>query len=281
MAATLRERIAEGRQRLVQAGLRAEDASLDAEVLARHVLGWDRAALLTRGRDPATPTFVEQFDAALARRAAREPVAFITGHREFWGLDFEVTRDVLVPRPETELIVEAAIAVVDPGRCRRVLDVGTGSGCLAVALATELAHARVIATDTSPGALRVARRNALRHGIGDRISFVRANLLDALTGPIDLIVANPPYIPDGTDLPADVAHYEPAAALYAGPDGLAVLRRLISTAAARLAGGGAFIVEFGVGQSGSVRLLADRAGWPRVELRNDLQGIPRIAVMSR
>jgi release factor glutamine methyltransferase len=279
MTATLEERIANGRRALVQAGLAGEDAALDAEVLARHVLGWDRTALLTRGREPASPAFIAEYDRAVSRRAAREPVALITGHREFWGLDFEVTRDVLIPRPETELIVETALSIVTPARCRKIVDVGTGSGCLAVALATELPSVRVLATDLSIAALEVARRNARRHGVANRVSFARADLLSAVRGPVDLIVSNPPYCPDDAELPADVAEYEPASALFAGPDGLAPLRELIGAAGSRLAPDGAFIVEFGFGQADAIRALALAAGWQRVELKDDLQGIPRIAVL--
>lgn len=278
MTATLHERIAEARRRLAQAGLDPRDASIDAEVLARHVLGWDRAALLARGREPAPPAFAERFASAIVRREAREPVALITGHREFWGLEFEVTPDVLIPRPESELIVEAALEE-GAAACRRIVDVGTGSGCLAVALAT-VSAARVTATDMSAAALGVARRNAQRHGVKDRISFVRADLLEGLAGSVDLIVSNPPYVPVHDDLPPDVARYEPPSALYAGADGLEALRRLIATAAPRLAGRGRLIVEFGFGQAASIRRLAEGAGWRQVDLRSDLQGIPRVAVMG-
>jgi release factor glutamine methyltransferase len=281
MSVTLHARIAEARQRLIKAGLPGEDASLDAEVLARHVLGWDRTALLTRGLEPATSAFLEQFEAAVARRAAREPVALITGHREFWGLDFEITRDVLIPRPETELIVEAALELSNGVGRQRIVDVGTGSGCLAISLATALTTAHVVATDISEAALAVARRNAEHHRVNGRIHFARTNLLDAIRGRVDLIVSNPPYVPDAAQLPSDVADYEPPRALFAGPDGLAVLRRLITTGWSRLAPTGALIVEFGFGQADSIRALSKGAGWHQVELRKDLQGIPRIAVMRR
>lgn len=278
MTGTLQERIAGGRLVLIRSGFTPEDAAIDADVLARHVLGWDRATVLARGCDSAIPEFVRRFDAAIARRAAHEPVALITGVREFWGLEFEVTRDVLIPRPETELIVEAALeARSEPPL--RIADVGTGSGCLAVSLATEFPRSQVVASDISDPALRVARRNAARHGVEKRIAFVRADLLDGLAGAFDLIVSNPPYVPDGDPLPRDVADYEPAGALLAGPDGLAALRLLIPEAIALLASGGTFIVEFGFGQADSVQALARDAGWRHVELKRDLQGIPRTAVM--
>jgi release factor glutamine methyltransferase len=277
---TLQERIAGGRLVLIRAGFPAEDAAIDADVLARHVLGWDRASLLARGRDPATAEFIRRFEGAIARRAAREPVALITGIREFWGLEFEVTRDVLIPRPETELIVEAALgALAEPPQ--RIADVGTGSGCLAVALAVEFPRSAVAAVDASAPALRVARRNAARHGVEQRISFVRADLLDAVAGPFDLIVSNPPYVPESDPLPPDVANYEPAGALFAGPDGLAVLSVLIPAALPLLTLGGALIVEFGFGQADRVQALARAAGWRHIDVKEDLQRIPRVAVMKR
>jgi release factor glutamine methyltransferase len=280
MACTLHERIAVARRTLIAAGFSPGDAAIDAEVLAREVLGWDRATLLTRGREPAAPTFIAEFDAAVRRRAAREPVAFITGHREFWGLDLEVTRDVLIPRPESELVVQAALEQLAGHGAVRILDIGTGSGCLAIALATELPGARVVATDVSHRALDVARRNARRHGIAARVQFVCAHLLDAVRGPFDLVVSNPPYVPAGAELPVDVAAYEPATALYAGDDGLAVLRELLAAAPAHLSDRGSLIVEFGFGQAESVRELARNAAWRKVSIRNDLQGIPRVAVLT-
>jgi release factor glutamine methyltransferase len=281
MEPTVRDRIQEAREALVRAGLPPADASLDAEVLARHVLGWDRAAVLTRGEEPAPAALGAAYDAAIARRARREPVALIMGAREFWGLDFWVTPDVLIPRPETELIVESAIAIRPRGWRGRILDVGTGTGCLAIALAVEFPHAHVFASDLSSAALVVARHNATRHGLLDRIRLVRANLLDGLAGPFDLIASNPPYVPLGSPLPPDVVDHEPHSALFAGPDGLAALRPLIHTAADRLAPGGRFIVEFGFGQADEIRSLAAGAGWRDVEIAEDLQGIPRVAVMAR
>jgi release factor glutamine methyltransferase len=278
MSRSLQDQLADARRDLVRAGLSPEDAALDAEVLARHTLGWDRARVLTHGRESPPPDFDERFSQLVARRARREPVALITGHREFWGLDFEVTSDVLVPRPDTELVIEAALDAV-PRTVRRLVDVGTGSGCIAVALALELAFARVVATDTSLAALAVARRNAARHRVSERVTFVRSNLLDALAGPIELIVSNPPYVPAGSALQPEVALYEPASALIAGEDGLATLRLLIEEALPRLAPGGAFVVEFGLGQADAVRTIATSAGWRTVSIREDLQGIPRVAVM--
>ncbi len=165
-------------------------------MLAEHVLGWDTTRYLTSGHEPEPSGFGERYGAVVARRAAREPSAYITGRREFWGLPLEVSPAVLIPRPETELIVEAALDVfgADPRRRLDVADACTGCGNLAIALAHELEHASIVATDISAEALEVGRRNAERHGVADRIRFVRTNVLDGVDGPFDLIVANPPYV---------------------------------------------------------------------------------------
>jgi release factor glutamine methyltransferase len=276
---SVHERIAEARQRLLHAGFAPDVAALDAEVLARHALGWDRARLVADGREPATDGFEERFASLIQRRAAREPVAFITGHREFWGLDFEVSRDVLIPRPETELIVQS-VCERRPERTgvRRIVDVGTGSGCLAVSLAHEFPSARVLATDISEAAIAVARRNAAQH-VDGRVAFVRSDLLEAVSGPVDVIVSNPPYVPSGVSLAQDIVRFEPAVALYSGEDGMTSLERLISSAGSRLASGGLFVVEFGFGQDEQVQAIARAAGWRDVSIAEDLQGIPRVAVM--
>ena len=281
---SLHERLADARETLVRAGIPAEEAALDAEVLARHVLDCDRATLLTRARDPLPSAFDRLYRALIARRVGREPVAYIVGHREFWGLEFDVTPAVLIPRPETELVVEEALASL-PRRdiVRHIIDVGTGSGCLAVTLAVEFPPASVTATDTSHEALAVAYRNADRHNVIGRITFVQADVLKDLTEPADLIVSNPPYVPagDAATLQAEVARYEPSSALYGGPDGLDVIRRLVGNARQHLAAGGWLIIEFGFGQEAAVRQVAQEAGWNVARIRSDLQGIPRVAVLRR
>ena len=231
---TLAEHVAAGRIRLAEAGVDAASAAFDAEVLARYLLGWDRASYLARARDPVPAWFPQRYGRWLERRAGREPVAQILGHREFWGLDFEVTRDVLTPRPETELIVEEALACASAMRAggrvvRSIVDVGTGSGCLAVSLAREIPGARIVATDTSPAALAVARRNVVRHGVGARVAFVRTSLVEGIAGPVDLIVSNLPYAADAdlAALPPEVRDFEPPIALAGGPDGLDPIRRLL------------------------------------------------------
>jgi release factor glutamine methyltransferase len=279
---SVRERIDAARDTLVRAGLQPADAAIDADVLARHALGWDRAALLTHGREAPPPSFVNVFDALVARRAAREPVALIMGVREFWGLDFEVTRDVLIPRPETEFIVEEALAAFDSPP-RRIVDVGTGTGCLAIALSREYPEARVVATDISPSALGVARRNAIRHGAIERVSFVRTSFLTGVGRGIDLIVSNPPYVPDNAApaMPIEVVGHEPHTALFGGHDGLSALREIIRDSAAHLTRDGRLILEFGYGQEGAVAALATQTGWSVMKVREDLQGIPRVMVLGR
>jgi release factor glutamine methyltransferase len=279
--ATLDERLRAARLTFIDAGIEPPEATLDAELLARELLGWDRAALLTRRRDPVPDGFDREFDARVGRRAGREPVAYILGHQAFWDLDFEVTSDVLIPRPETEILVEAAIHEFG-GRDRRgaIVDVGTGSGCIAVALALELPQAHITAIDVSRPALDVARRNAARHGAADRITFVNADLLEGAGRPVDLIVSNPPYVSRTDALPPEVGRHEPAVALYADDEGREVLRRLMAAAPAHLASGGALIVEFGFGQESAMRTMAAAEGW-EIEIRPDLQSIPRVAVLRR
>jgi release factor glutamine methyltransferase len=283
MAHSLHQRIDRARERLARAGINDRDARFDAELLARHALGWDRTELIVRGRDLPPPHFDAAYEGFITRRAGREPVALIMGRREFWGLDFEVTEETLIPRPETELIVEEAIAFLAKRPDARVFDVGTGTGCLAVAIAREAPQCRVLATDISPGALAVAQRNAARHGTANQICFVVADLLDGIAGRADLIVSNPPYVAerDARGLSREVAEFEPHAALFGGPDGMAHMRRLLEGAPARLAAGGRLVVEFGFGQEAAVRGAATASGWLVERVRADLQGLPRTIVLKR
>jgi len=279
---TLHDHLAHARERLVAAGLPPHEAALDAEVLARHVLGWDRARLVASAREPASVAFANDYDRLITRRAAREPVAQITGVREFWGLEFEVTRDVLTPRPETEFIVEEALEeFLDPEAYISIVDVGTGSGCLAVALAKEFPAAEIIATDVSEAALAVAQRNARRHGVGNRIAFVCTDLFASMQ-PVDLIVSNPPYIrhDDAVMLPPEVRDFEPYVALFADEDGLQFYRRLFEEAVNELGPDGRLIVELGYDQHDRVVELASGHGWRALKTRDDLQGIPRVLVLA-
>lgn len=283
---TLHDHVTAARDRLIRAGIRGESAELDAEVLARHVLGWDRAAYLSNRHDAIPPPFEARYAGLVARRERREPVPFITGHREFWGLDFEVTRDVLIPRPETELIVEETLTLVGRRASAEwsIVDAGTGCGCIAIALALEFPAARLTGTDISPAALSVASRNAAGHGVGDRIAWVETSFLAGLDESPDLIVSNPPYVPAAAApaLQPEVRDYEPAVALVGGTDGLEGLRELVTQAAAHLRPGGWLVVEFGLGQEDPFRALVEACpALSVVSVREDLQGIARTAVVQR
>ncbi len=273
------------RERLIRAGIPPDQAGIDAEVLARHVLGWDRAAYLSHRDDPIASEAASRFQESVAERERRVPVAYITGTREFWGLDFLVTPAVLIPRPETELVVDEALRFLqDRHASWRIADVGTGSGCLAVSLAHELLHATIVASDISPEALAVARQNAVRHEVADRIHFTATSLMDGVPGPLDLIVANPPYIPrrHADTLSPDVRDHEPAAALFGhGPDGLDDVRALLSQARARLGATGRLLMEFGFGQADAVRSDAERSGLAVIDILRDLQGHERTLVARR
>jgi release factor glutamine methyltransferase len=281
---TIASHIRAAAARLRDAGLGDRDAAFDADLLARALLGWERSDILVRAHEPAPPDFAERYAELVARRERREPTAQVIGTREFWGRDFEVTRDVLVPRPETELIVEAALALYPAGTPIRLADVGTGSGCLAVSLALERPLADVTATDVSEAALRIAVRNAARHGVEARIRFVHTSILRGVVPGFDLIVANPPYVRSG-DRPAlsrEVRDYEPAEALFGGPDGLDVIRTLLDDAAEALVPGGRLLMEFGSGQDDvAAELVGQRPLLRLDDVLQDLSGIPRTAVISR
>lgn len=286
-AASLADRVAGARDGFVRAGVAADEAAADAEVLARHVLGWDRATWLARRRDPPPPDFEARYARLAARREQREPVSILTGRREFWGLAFEVSPAVLTPRPETERIVEIALELLGDRRDTPVAlaDVGTGSGCLAVTLAREFPLATVTAIDVSSDALAVARRNAAAHSVAGRIAWVEAPLAEWLAGgtPIDLMVANLPYVPTGEldGLPPEVRLHEPRIALDGGPDGLGPLRALLHAAPSRLTPDAPLLVELGVGQADAFREQAAAVrGLRLLDIRQDLRGIPRTAVLT-
>ena len=277
--------------RLRAAGSRSP--RLDAELLLASSLGVPRAELF---RDPSrmlSAEEAERFEDLLGRRLAREPVAYILGHRAFRTIDLEVTPDVLIPRPETETLVDVAlealaampIAGPDPEDEPLALDVGTGSGCVALALAAEDPFVRVVAADIEPAALAVARRNGARLGLGRRVEFVLSDLFaDVGERPFDLVVSNPPYIPadEYVALEPNVRDYEPRRALYGGVDGLDVYRRLIPGAALLLRPGGTLAVEVGAGQADDVAAIIDAAGaYEPPERRDDLSGVPRVVFTRR
>jgi release factor glutamine methyltransferase len=272
------------RAALVDVGVLPETATLDADVLARHVTGWDVATWLLRRSEVATDQFNSRYAELIQRRMQREPVAYIRGMQEFWGREFLVTPAVLIPRPETEFVVEAAVEFLRSHPDAQVADVGTGSGCIAISLALEHPAATVFAIDISAAALDVARQNAHRHEVADRIRFAQGQYLAGCPDKIDLMVSNPPYVAerDRNGLAPEVREYEPAVALFGGTDGWRDIRALLLAAATSLHAGGRLIMEMGYGQE---ERLADEvravSGLALDSVRNDLQGIPRVAVITR
>jgi release factor glutamine methyltransferase len=298
--------------------------TLAAELLLLHVLGRDRAWLYAHPEEVIPGLDAHRFLSLILRRAEGEPTQYITGKQEFWGLEFEVTSDVLIPRPETEHLIEVsldrlAVREVREGRPPKntgegilIADVGTGSGCIAIALAKELASARIIATDISAAALAVARRNAARHGVDDRISFLECNLLSdtaisdvttpaagaqhaaplqgnvstvdaAHSRQFDLIASNPPYIgrKEKETLMSEVRDHEPEVALYGGEEGYELYAELLAQASQRLKPGGLVVLELGHNSLPAVQPLLDLPNWANVGVTNDLAGIPRIIAAER
>jgi release factor glutamine methyltransferase len=252
-------------------------AQRDAELLLLHVAGITRADLLTHPERELTERQSNHYQAAITRRAHHEPVQHIMGKQEFYGRDFIVNRLVLIPRPETEHVVEAALAIRP--QPKHILDIGTGSGILAITLALELPNATVTATDISTAALAVAEKNAQQLGGEERIRFVVSDLFAALSDErYDCIVSNPPYVATGEVLEPQVREYEPAAALYAGEDGLAIYRRLIPEAIEHLEPGGHLLLELGHGQRAVLQQMLAQSGFEDVRFVDDLQGIPRVAI---
>jgi release factor glutamine methyltransferase len=294
-------------QRLAAAGCDTPD--LDAEVLLAHTLDKDRAWLYTHPLETLDKNHLDKFYRILHRREQREPVAYLTGQKAFFALDFQVNRHVLIPRPETELLVETAIQIVNrrtgeaasgklshhtqcasrPLRSDRntyhfsIADVGTGSGCIAVALAKNIAEASFFAVDASTAALQMARQNAIHHGVAPRIHFLGGDLLQPLTRSFDLIVSNPPYV-SHSELSAtspEVSQYEPRLALTGGQDGLEIIRQLLPQAKEKLKPGGSLLVEIGATQGPAVTRLAKRH-FPEanVQIKKDLAGLDRLLVVE-
>ncbi len=259
---------------------------LDAEVLLAACLQIDRLCFFTHAEREIDAAAEQVFAGWIQRRIKGEPVSYIIGTKEFWSLPFQVTPAVLIPRPETEVLVEEALAVMPtrPGRVWQVLDVGTGSGAIAVALATECKDIQVTATDLSREALAVAKDNADRNGVTDRIAFLQGDLFAAVTGLFDLIVSNPPYISrsDFDLLPPGIRNYEPAGALQAGEDGTEVHRKLIDGGMAFLNSGGWLIMEMGEDQGTKLRTyLNEHDGYDTVVIRNDYGGVERVIKARR
>ncbi len=294
----LRDLVEGARRRLEAAGIPRAEAALDAELLARDVLGWDRATWIARRDDDertvdhrtvtarGAGAFAASFETLVTRRATREPMAYIRGSQEFYGREFLVGPGVLIPRPETELIVQEALALDVARRVARprVADVGTGSGILAVTLAVEWPSARVTATDISADALAIARGNAEAHGVASRIRFVEAPYLTGVAGPLDLVVSNPPYV-RATEAPSllpEVRDHEPGVALFGGDDGLRDIRVVVAAAAGALEPGGSLVMEIGFDQAADVTGLVMATGvFDAARVRHDLQGHPRVIVATR
>ncbi|MDE1143577.1 peptide chain release factor N(5)-glutamine methyltransferase [Paraburkholderia tropica] len=258
--------------------------ALEARILLMHVLGWRRTQLITRGDEALDAAPVAAFRALEARRVAGEPIAQLVGAREFFGLDFDVTPDVLIPRPETELLVETALAALEGIAQPRVLDLGTGSGAIAVAIASARPDARVWAVDRSEAALAVAARNAAKlldaHRPGGALSFVAGSWYDTLDAALrfEVIVSNPPYIANGDPhLDQGDLRFEPRGALTDEADGLTCLRAIVDGAPARLVAGGVLWMEHGYDQAAAVRALLDARGFAEVRSEQDLAGIERIS----
>ncbi len=305
--ADVRAALKNGLARLRSAGV--PSSTLAAELLLMHVLGRDRAWIYAHPEAALPAAEADRYFELLERRAAGEPTQYLTGKQEFWGLEFEVTPAVLIPRPETEHLIEVTLERLGeergikinmrtgaPNRMLRIVDVGTGSGCIAVTLARELPHAKIVATDISSDALAVAQRNAARHGVADRIEFIQTDLLGALlernrasnetetTGLFDAIVSNPPYVArnEAAELPREVRDHEPAAALFGGPTGIEMYERLTEQAVELLAARGILVLELGYDCGDVVRAtLSRQREWANVSVTDDLAGIPRVIAAER
>jgi release factor glutamine methyltransferase len=268
----------------LERGPHAERARLDAESLLLHVIGRNRAWLMAHGDDELPNEEAARFSRLVERRCGGEPIQYIAGEQEFYGLPFRVTPDVLIPRPETEHVVEKVLALAADFSDLRILDVGTGSGTIAIAIAHQLPRAQITALDISTAALDVARGNAERNGVAGRVRFVESDLLAGVTlEKFKVVVSNPPYVPttDRESLSVEVREHEPGLALFAGEDGLDVYRRLIPAAFEVLDAGGYLLMEIGFGQSQAIEELMTRAGFDQIEFVPDLQGIARVACGRR
>jgi release factor glutamine methyltransferase len=270
---------------LRQAGV--PEARREAGSLLEYVVQRDRTFLLSHPEHVLTAEQEESFRQYAGRRASGEPLQYITGTQAFFGLDFEVTKDVLIPRPETELLVERALKLLDTAAGKPfICDVGTGSGCIAIALLHENPSASAIGIDISEAAIQIAKRNAVRHHVIDRLTFVPSDGFSALTAnqnPFDLVVSNPPYVAGSAwdGLQREVRDHEPRVALVSGPDGLAMIQRLLIESGAFLKPGGYLLFEIGFDQGEIVQNLINRSTWNILDIQDDLQGIPRIVVLQK
>jgi release factor glutamine methyltransferase len=283
-ANTIAGAITEGASVLHEAGV--SEARREAGSLLMHALARDRAYLITHADEPLSTADLEAFRLALMRRANGEPLQYITNRQEFYGLDFEVTPDVLIPRPETELLVETALELLRGRDAPRVCDVGTGSGCIVVTLLHERTDARGVGIDISASALNVAARNATRHAVGDRLTLIESDCfatLDAGRERFQIIVSNPPYITehDLAGLQREVREHEPRGALTPGGNGLRVIQTLLTDAPQFLEAGGLLLFEIGFNQHQAVAELINPQRWTLLDIHQDLQGIPRTVALRK
>ena len=281
MPTSIRSAITEGARALDAAGV--NEARKEAASLMSFALKTDRTFVIAHAEDELDELRLQTFRSLIVRRARREPLQYLTGQQEFFNLDFEVTPGVLIPRAETEIIVEAGLDVCREVQTPFIADVGTGSGCIIISLLHEVGDARALATDLSLNALRVAQRNAKRHNVNDRLTLVQADGFAPARNQFSLIVSNPPYVTEDefTDLQPEVRDYEPRTALVSGTDGLSHIRVLLRDAPTQLLHGGYFIFEIGFGQRDAVARLIDEELWNVIEVRNDLQNIPRTFVLQK
>lgn len=285
---TISQAIIEGSRRLRAAGV--DHDRLTAGLLLRHLIGVERTHLLTRSEEQIGADQYRDYLELVERRAAGEPLQYVTGHQEFYELDFIVTPDVLIPRPETEFLIERVMKLAEESERDSLLivDVGTGSGCIAVTIAKLLPGARLIATDVSPAALTVAQRNAERNRVRDRIEFLEGDLLEPLAerglqGAVDILASNPPYVnQDGRQLlQREVREWEPHEALFGGADGLDFYRRLLAETAPILKPQGYLVLEIGFSQLEAISEIVSGSGLRLCDVTRDLQGIPRVLCLQR
>jgi release factor glutamine methyltransferase len=295
----LHERLSEARAQLHAAGIPNPEAAIDVDLFVRTILGWDRARLIVEASSEVPPALEPRFSEWIERCSRHEPASYILGVREFWGLDFRVTPAVLIPRPESEFIVEEALTIIARGLVRpadgavaeagpetaavRIADIGTGSGCIGIAIAHSAPNVRVVATDISSVAVVVARENGERHGLTSRVDFVATSYLDGIEGTFDIIATNPPYVRelDRGAIGLNVRH-EPEVALYGGDNGLLHIEGVLDTAVQKLRPEGWLVMEIGLGQEDDVTaLVTARPSLALRSIRNDLQGIARTFVIQK
>ena len=285
MSGTIGEVLREAAAELERGGV--PEARREAGSLLSFIIRKDRTFLISHAEDEIDEISLNRFREFVGRRASGEPLQYITGVQDFYGREFRVTNDVLIPRPETELLVEAALQIVgETGAAPFICDVGTGSGCIAVTLLCEIVNARAVAIDKSPTALEIAKLNAQNLSVADRAVFVESDCFDSLDSreyEFDLIVSNPPYVAEKAlrGLQREIRDHEPLVALSPGGDGLSVIRRLIDEGPSFIKPNGHLLMEIGFDQGEAVERLISDSAWSLREIRPDLQGIPRIVVLQK